>query len=70
MIAIIEKQKCFDMFGAVLPSGIVWGTTNIFSIDNRAAMPYEFDEQDQEYLISQGALIVAELPADFEVQQN
>lgn len=65
MMAIIDKQKCLDMFGTVLPSGVVWGTTNIFSVDGRAAMPYEFEEADQQYLIAKGAEIVNKLPSDF-----
>lgn len=70
MIAIIDKQKCLDMFGTILPSGVVWGTTNIFSVDGRAAMPYEFDEADQQYLTTNGAIICEQLPSDFEVKQD
>lgn len=65
MIAIVTIAVDESLRGKALPSGVIWGTYWVQSVDGRRAMPYEFSEEDQAFLQQQGAVLVDALPADF-----
>ena len=55
MMAIVTVKQAKDWFGMALPSGLKWGTTDIILSDGRAAMPYEYCDEDKAFLVSMGA---------------
>ena len=69
MIAILSQEAYNAIKPIVLLSGVAIGEP-LKSIDGRCAICHGFTQDDVDYLVSKGALIVDEMPSDFEVPND